>query len=87
MPKLFPIHQILTFDIETIRNRIKCLTFNDQTECLNIEIQRCEILGKTSEDFEKCMIKLDLEKNATLWCENHYNDATLWVDNLSPRYL
>jgi hypothetical protein len=66
---------------------MKCLIFQDPIECQNIEITRCEALGKVSEAYEVCMLGLGLETNATIWCENHYKDESLWVDNLSPRYL
>ena len=87
MPRLLPMHQFVSFDPGQIKDRIKCKVFGDIQECQNIEIMRCELKGMTSEAYEICMIKLGIEKNATLFCENHYATGDQWVDSLSPNYL
>ena len=87
VPRLLPMHQFVSFDADQLKDRIKCKVFGDTEECQKIEIKRCELKGKTSEAYEVCMLALGVEKNGTVFCENHYATADLWVDNLSPNYL
>jgi hypothetical protein len=52
LPRLLPVHQFVSLETMAVQNRIRCLLYNDQEQCLSIEIIRCEIKGKTTEAYE-----------------------------------
>ena len=58
IPRLLPVHQFTFFNRTEVIDRIKCITYGDKDECLNIEIRRCMSKGNTTEAYENCMIRL-----------------------------
>ena len=86
IPSLLPVHQFLSFDTDKVKDRIRCILMNDPHECLKIEVTRCELKGKNSEVYERCMIELNKDSPVE-FCKAHYLEESLWTDSLSPNYL
>ena len=86
IPRLLPVHQFVSFDTAAVKDRIRCVLLKDPEQCLKIEVTRCELKGKTTEAYERCMI--DLRKDSPVeFCRAHYLEEGLWTDGLSPNYL
>lgn len=92
IPRLLPVHHFTFFDTNLITKRMKCKLYQDANECRELEEMRCLAKGKTTVEYEECMIKLYINDKAitvepSIFCENHYADMTLWVDKLHPDLL
>jgi hypothetical protein len=86
LAKLVPVHQFVSFNTVSVKDRIKCKIYGDEEQCKLFQELRCTYKGTDTENYEECMIQVNegLQQNATQFCENHYQDFTIWKDNQGP---
>ena len=83
------MHQFVTFDTQQVKERIACLVYNDPVYCNKYEQMKCGVLDQSGQDYEQCMIQynLKIEKNATKFCDIHYQNFEIFKDNMGPTKL
>lgn len=79
-------HQFVFFTKNELEKRILCKVYDDQNECKEIEVLKCDAKGNTTEPFEQCVIELNtkLRQNTTEFCIDHYAKDEMKLDSLDP---